>query len=407
MEMEKLHRVVQSYDKSACAIRLPEFVQPSPFVRPAAHWLGGLRRAPLGLQEASLPENLPCPFDVDYQESIAFHPDAEPQLDRRFEKGGFVFYDPCPSTVPGEPVFDDFVSIGEPQEERTLPPDLDRFLEMDQFLSSLFGGPSYSRPAREKLRFFFLSLAVHFAVFSLFLAAPACVLTGLGGISDKPITVRLRETCEINTPDEPSPGSVDSLASMASLARRDPKLEETIRQENEKELPKEVESKDVPGESEPEPRPAEVKPESEPVRVHAREPQDNSVDGPPNDSKNLQDSIASMPSVASPERQGPSKAGDEAQTYKDLILAAIYDAAYYPKAALRNMAHGEAVVCFTINKDGSLANVSIVRHAESQILDDAALKIVRKASSRFPPIPDALVADQVTYQVPIIFKQRS
>ena len=73
--------------------------------------------------------------------------------------------------------------------------------------------------------------------------------------------------------------------------------------------------------------------------------------------------------------------------------------------ALRHMAHGKTVVCFTINKDGSLANVAIVSHADSKVLDEAALKIVEKASSHFPPVPDSLMKDQVSYVVPIVFKK--
>ena len=49
--------------------------------------------------------------------------------------------------------------------------------------------------------------------------------------------VRLTETREINTPDDPSPASVDSPASLASLARRDPKPEEKNRKESEKKEP--------------------------------------------------------------------------------------------------------------------------------------------------------------------------
>jgi len=69
------------------------------------------------------------------------------------------------------------------------------------------------------------------------------------------------------------------------------------------------------------------------------------------------------------------------------------------------MAHGQTVVRFTINKDGSLSNISIVAHADSQALDEAALKIVKKAAAKFPSIPDALMRDQVTYVVPIVFKK--
>ena len=56
-------------------------------------------------------------------------------------------------------------------------------------------------------------------------------------------------------------------------------------------------------------------------------------------------------------------------------------------------------------RDGSLANVAIVAHADSKVLDEAALKIVEKASSHFPPVPDSLMKEQVSYVVPIVFKK--
>jgi protein TonB len=149
-----------------------------------------------------------------------------------------------------------------------------------------------------------------------------------------------------------------------------------------------------------------VKSADRPDLPHQKILPDHSLEhGPFNDSKNLQDSTASTPSVASPDRKGSFKAGEEVQTYKDRILSAIHEAAYYPRDALRHMTHGKAVVRFTINKDGSLANVAIVSHADSKVLDEAALKIVEKASSHFPPLPDSLMKKQVSYVVPIVFKK--
>ncbi|MFH0821164.1 MAG: energy transducer TonB, partial [Pseudomonadota bacterium] len=100
-------------------------------------------------------------------------------------------------------------------------------------------------------------------------------------------------------------------------------------------------------------------------------------------------------------------AGEEAITYRQTILSAIHAAAYYPGAAVKQRLYGRAVVCFTINRYGSLTEVSIVHHADSPILDEAALKILEKASAKFPPIPDSLGKEQITYVVPIIFKKKT
>jgi len=274
-------------------------------------------------------------------------------------------------------------------------------------MSLICRGVSHPRFSTNGFGSLAFSCVFHLATLSLFFACSTTSLTGIGGISDKPIFVRLTETREVNTPDDPSPASIDSPASMASLARRDPKPEDAkIRKEIAKVAKTEVDQEKVPKEAKIDPRPIEAKPAKEPVSADQRVPPERSLkDDHPNDSKSLQDSVASTPSVATPERKGPLKAGDEAQTYKDLIFAAIHEAAYYPRAALRNMAHGQTVVRFTINKDGSLSNISIVAHADSQTLDEAALKIVRKAAAKFPSIPDALRRDQVTYEVPIVFKK--
>lgn len=354
------------------------------------------------------PEDVPCQVDVDYQASTASYADPESDLDWNFEPDDSTYGSPEPAIASLDTsVFDDpdavSLSLQEPACDQAL------VLNECEFSADFSTSLSRPRPGPEWRRSFAVGSLAHLAALCLLFAAPAPAIRGLGGISDKPIFVRLPVTCEINTPDSPSPASVDSPASAASLARRGPKPDETrARQESRKEPPAEEEPKKVTLEPKSESLPVEAKSMDEPVLAHEKTPRECSlVDGTPNDSKSLQDSVASMPSVASPERSGALKAGDEAVTYRDLILAALHDAAYYPRAAANRMAHGKTVVCFTINRDGSLASVSIVTCSGLEILDEAAMKIVKKASSHFPPIPDALMKDQVSYVVPIVFKKRS
>jgi periplasmic protein TonB len=242
----------------------------------------------------------------------------------------------------------------------------------------------------------------------LFLSVPAPMQKGLGGISDNPIFVRLPIKMKIDTPDIPCQASADSAGSVASLARRHPMPEERkAREESKKEPAAELEPNNVIEQVDNQSLPREAKLAEEALVASEKTPPDVSLEsGPRNDSKSSRDSMASASSTATPERKGALKAGDEAESYKYKVLSAIHQAAIYPKEALRKMAHGKAVVSFTINKDGSLANVSIVGHAESETLDEAALKIVQQASSQFPAIPDELMKDQVTYVVPIVFKKR-
>jgi len=405
--MEKLHCAQQSHGRLARLISLAVLPPRGSFSRLVADWLGLRRRAPLSPEEDFPIENLPFPFDVDYQDSTTFHPDRESHLDWEFEPRDSAFGDPEPAINFWDSIFDDSNSIGEPHAECVGRLNKDIVLEDHELVTAMFTSSLLPRLTRETLRFVAIGSMAHLAALSLFIAAPTPSLPGSGWICGKPISVRLKETCEINTSDDPSPASVDSPASMAALARRDPKPEERrIRKQTAKDLPAEVEPKEVTGETKTEPGLAHAKSAIESAVAHRRAPLERSLDGHPNDSKSLQDSIASMPSVASPERETPSKSGDQAQIYKDLILSAIHEAAYYPRTALRHMVHGQSLVCFTINKDGSLTSVSIAHHADSNILDDAALKIVEKASSRFPPIPDSVMKEQVTYVVPIVFKKR-
>jgi protein TonB len=343
------------------------------------------------------PESGPCVIELGDQDSSFFHTDVEPHLEWGLEP-----YDSAVHDVDSTSAFLDWIVPADPEpvDSQTHMPEI----VLDDV--DLEGGLSQSSPqwgvVEERLRCLATGFVIHFCCFSLFLAVPNPSQRGLGGISSQPIFVRLPITVEIDTPDIPSRASVDSLASAASLARRHPKPEEFR-----KEQAAELEPKKVSEQSESEPRPVEAKPAEDRVLAHAEIPPDISLrEGPPNDSKSLQDSIASAPSVARPEIKGALKAGNETENYDDRILSAIHQAAYYPRAALRKMVHGQAVVSFTINKDGSLANVSIERHAESEILDEAALKIVQQASSHFPPIPDELMKDQVTYVVPIVFKKK-
>ncbi|MGO9565920.1 MAG: energy transducer TonB [Desulfomonilaceae bacterium] len=405
--MERLHSILHTHSRSPCAISPPLVPPQQRFCRPVAGWLGLQRRSPLYLEEDLLAEDSSPVFDACYLDATAFHTDVESDLDWEVEPSGSAFGDVEPALTFWDPVIDDSNLIVQPEVEHGCPLDQTLVLENDEFVAVFSAGLSQHRLVTEGFRFLALGSVLHLAALSLFIAAPTPSLPGFGGISEKPISVKLKEACEISTPDAPSPASVDSPASMGALARRNPNSEDPKTQkEIKKELLSEVEPEKVHEQTKTNSRLMESQPAKELTSAHQRVPPERSLkDDHPNDSRSSQDSIASMPSVASPERKEELKAGDEAQSYKDRILSAIHEAAYYPRAALRNMAYGKTVVCFTVNKDGSLANVAIVAHADSGLLDEAALKIVEKASSHFPPVPASLMKEQVSYVVPIVFKK--
>jgi periplasmic protein TonB len=127
--------------------------------------------------------------------------------------------------------------------------------------------------------------------------------------------------------------------------------------------------------------------------------EEESGDGPVN-------SVASLPSIASEERRMLSAGGSDMEDFRSRILAAIREAIYFPKEALTRKKHGEIVVRFTVNRDGSVSDLSVVQASGSPFLDEAALAIIRRAAKAFPSIPVSLAPDRISYAVPIHFKEK-
>ncbi|MGO9571151.1 MAG: energy transducer TonB [Desulfomonilaceae bacterium] len=399
VDMESFPYVNGSYDPSSDTLHA--LVATGPVSRLLCGFFGLRGRSSLFPEDDLSSESGPCSIVLGDQDSSIFQTYVEPHFEWELEP-----YDSTVQDLSSSAAFLDWEVPGdsEPADLQKCTPDI--VLVGDDFEGGFSQSSSPSGLLNEKLRSFAAGFVIHFVGFCLFFSIPTPLPKGLGGISDKPMFVRLTETDEINTPDDPSPASINSPASLASLARRNPKPEENNRKKSEKEEPTEVAAKQAPSEPQTDSRHIEVKSADRPDLPHQKVLPDHSLEhGPFNDSKNSQDSLASTPSVATPERKGSFKAGDEALTYKDRILSAIHEAAYYPRAGLRHRAHGKTLVRFTINKDGSLANVAIVSHADSKVLDEAALKIVEKASSHFPLVPDSLMKEQVSYVVPIVFKK--
>lgn len=401
-QMEELSCSLHSHGSSPRLIPLSDLSARETLLHSIADWLGLVQPPSFCPVKDCAAEDPVCPLDEGYRDLKALLSNGEPRADLDFSPVRIDFSE----TEPPHGLFEDLEVIGDPQEEHGVSWGHELAIEKDELVSHSLTATPYLGYSRERLRSFGFGCAVHLAAFSLFVAAPVASLRGLGGISDQPVLVKLVESRQIDTPDSPTPASVDSPASAASLARRDPKPEETdIRKETKNEVPKQDPEPQVLEETNTEARPADPKPQPELTVERQQTPPERSHEGPPNNSKALQDSVASAPSVAHPERKGSVKAGNEALTYRDRILAAIHEASYYPRKALRHMAHGQIVVSFTINKDGSLAHVAIVTPAKSTALNDAALKIVEKASSHFPPVPASFVKEKVTYVLPIVFKK--
>lgn len=123
--------------------------------------------------------------------------------------------------------------------------------------------------------------------------------------------------------------------------------------------------------------------------------------------RNVQeDSSKSSPQAASDPYMRRAALGKDVRNFQSLLLAAIRQATFFPREAVKQRRHGEVVVSFTINRDGSLARIAVVGSSGSATLDDAALDIIRKASEKFPKFPASVSLGSLDYTVPILFKEK-
>jgi protein TonB len=68
---------------------------------------------------------------------------------------------------------------------------------------------------------------------------------------------------------------------------------------------------------------------------------------------------------------------------------------HYPPAAIAAGIQGELLLSFTIQQDGKLADVSLVRSSGYRILDEEAIQAVRSASP-YAPLPEAWHQERIT-----------
>ena len=59
----------------------------------------------------------------------------------------------------------------------------------------------------------------------------------------------------------------------------------------------------------------------------------------------------------------------------------------YPDEAKRNKLYGNLILHVAVRKDGSISQVRVMRSSGHQLLDDAAMRIVRLAAP-YSPLPD-------------------
>jgi TonB family protein len=239
--------------------------------------------------------------------------------------------------------------------------------------------PMGPRPGRRHA--FFTSAFFHSTVLCLMAFFPVAHVAGTTGTGENVIMMKVVADEDVIPQDE-SPASMDSTASAPSLARRD--------KSKNRQPPEPLQTQADNHENGPSPKEMEVK----------EKPKDKQ------DGNAQQDSIAAMASTASAERRLVRAGGQEGNALDAMVLSAIRESIFFPKNAFNQRHHGEVVVAFAINRDGSLSDLRVVKPSESAILNEAAVKIIQKAAKKFPSIPDTLFRERLDYVVPIFFKDK-
>ncbi len=244
---------------------------------------------------------------------------------------------------------------------------------------------------------FAISSLIHVTTFCLLGFIPASLQAGAGMGRDQGAIISVNiAALEDLIPQDANPASIDSLASKPSIAAKAKKpTEKKIADSTEKLFDEnDIRSNRITMIE----RPQTEEKTNEKKELNDKEKPDPTSDGELN-------SMASAPSVASAERQFIPAASRGHEAFKSMVLSAIKEAIFFPKAALKERQHGETVVAFVINRDGSVTDLRMEKSSGSKILDEAAIKIVQKAGKKFPPLPESIDENSLEYTVPIMFKK--
>jgi TonB family protein len=251
-----------------------------------------------------------------------------------------------------------------------------------------------------------VSAVAHAALLVGLFCLSAHTATGSKDYRGSAVFVHLMDS-DPSVPQEESQGAIESAAAVASLAeRRRHTTSESVKRPS-KTLIQVVRNEVTSGKEISES--VDVSTKTEQIVTEKRHEDDKStqVDWKDVDSPSRSDSVSSIPSVASPPRGVVPAAGAEAADFRAGVLSAIEETAYFPKKALNKGIHGQAVVQFTFHRYRSITGLALVKTSGSEALDQAAVRILERASKRFPQFPDHFSKESVTYVVPIVFKARS
>lgn len=93
------------------------------------------------------------------------------------------------------------------------------------------------------------------------------------------------------------------------------------------------------------------------------------------------------------------------QQYKSRLHHLIAKQKKYPARAKRRHEEGTVTISFVIYADGSINNLKVVQSSGSQILDQAALRAIKKISNRLP-FPTEINRKQWQFTLPLVYHLR-
>jgi TonB family protein len=169
----------------------------------------------------------------------------------------------------------------------------------------------------------------------------------------------------------------------------------------------------APGETEAQQSPAveEVKKEEEEKPVEPEQPKAEEKREVPPDEKAAEAIVEREPPKEQPAPTPPSAPSDSASgsgrravtgdaDYNSLVARHLARHQQYPAAARNKRIQGRGTVTFTINANGSVTSVEIVRSSGAAILDQEILAMVRRAA----PFPKPRNREAATFTQTVGFK---
>ena len=98
----------------------------------------------------------------------------------------------------------------------------------------------------------------------------------------------------------------------------------------------------------------------------------------------------------------PEPAQEAMLRYQDMIKQKIEEIRRYPSRAKRQGIEGVVYINFIVLSNGLSRDIKIIRSSEFKILDEEAVKTIKRANP-FPPIPREINQDFVSIEVAIVF----